>query len=136
MLRRLLGNTKRRLRLTQSLGAFTRPDHGDISPLYVFFDVTNAGRESVKIACAHVSPKEDSPAHSEPLEGEQSLPVTLEPGGNVRFWLRAKPLARNLEEAGHAGTPRLRFVVEDADANVYDKRFTFRAGEYLQLKDE
>jgi len=134
--RRLAGKTKPRLKLAQSLGAFTRPEQGDISPLYVFFEVTNAGYESAKVVRIYASPKSDGPAHDEPLEGDQSPPLTLEPGDTVRVWTRARTLARNLEEAGHTGRPRLRLVVEDESGNVHEKRFTFRVDEYARLRDE
>ncbi len=136
MFRRLAGKTKPRLKLAQSLGAFTRPEQGDISPLYVFFEVTNAGRESAKVTRIYASPKGGGPAHDEPLEGDQSPPLTMEPGDTVRFWTRARTLARSLEEAGHTGRPRLRLVVEDELGNVHEKRFTFRVDEYARLRDE
>ena len=127
---------KPRLKLTQSLGAFTRPGQGDISPLYVFFEITNAGREGVEVSRIYVAPKGGNPAHDEPLEGEGVLPLALEPGSTARFWTRARTLARSHEEAGHGGRPRLRLVVEDGLGNIHEKRFVFRADEYLRLKDE
>ena len=136
MLRRILGNKGPRLKLAQSLGAFTRPDQGDISPLYVFLDVENEGRESIEIARIQISTKDGFPAHPEPLEGERSLPIMLEPGGSIRVWTRAKPMAQTLDRAGYVGKPRLCLVVEDGAGNLYEKRFAFRAEEYLRLKDE
>jgi len=127
---------KPRLSLAWSLGAFTRPEQGDISPLYVFFEVTNAGRQSVEVSRLYVSPKGAGPAHDEPLEGERSLPLTLEPGDTARFWTQARTLAQNLENAGHGERPRLRLVAEDGLGNVHEKRFVFRADEYLRLQDE
>jgi len=127
---------KPRLRIAQSLGAFTRPEQGDISPLYVFFEVANAGRESVEVSRIRIAPKSDDPIHDEPLEGDQDLPHILKPGDAARFWMRARPLAQRLEDAGYGGQPRLRLMVEDRLGNTHEKHFVFRADEYLRLKDE
>jgi hypothetical protein len=124
------------LRLSQSLGAFARPE-ADISPLYVFFDVTNAGAEEVEIARVYVSAKGGSgPVYEGPFEGDHALPFTLAPGESSRFHARAKALAGALKRAGHGGRPRVRLVVEDAHGNRSERAFKFRVDEYLQLKDE
>lgn len=136
MLRRLMGNKKPRLRLAQSLGAFTRPEQGDISPLYVFFDIVNESRESVEISKVYVTPQDGVPVHDESLQGGQGLPCVLEPGESIRFWTQARPLAQILEQAGHGGRPHLRLVVEDGLGNTHEKRFAFRVSEYASLQDE
>jgi hypothetical protein len=60
----------------------------------------------------------------------------LRRGETVRFWVRAKTLARVLKEAGYAGRPRVKLVVEDGSANQREEPFRFRVDEYLRLKDE
>ncbi len=124
------------LRLSQSLGAFARQE-GDISPLYVFFGVTNAGAEDVEIVRVYVSARGGSgPVYEGPFEGDHALPFTLAPGGSSRFHARAKVLAGALKRAGYGGRPRARLVVEDAHGNRSERAFKFRVDEYLQLKDE
>ncbi|MEW6636525.1 MAG: hypothetical protein AB1425_06885 [Actinomycetota bacterium] len=105
---------RRRLKLGQSLGAFRSPDNEDISPLYVFFEVANEGREPIELSRLYVTPKgERSPMAEVEMEGERPLPLSLAPGETTRFWVRAKTLARELKEAGHGGRPRLVLVAED-----------------------
>ncbi len=125
-----------RLRLGQSLGAFAGPG-GEISPLQVFFEVGNEGRQDVEIRRLHVRPKgEDRATYEGPFEGDRGLPCGLSPGERIRFWTRAKPLAASLAEAGYGGMPRVSLVVEDALGNRHEKTFRFRVDEYLRLKDE
>lgn len=122
------------LRLSQSLGAFAGPG-GEISPLYVFFGVTNAGSEEVEVTGVYVSAKGE-PVYEGPFDEDHAPPFTLAPGGSSRFHARAKALAKDLKDAGHAGRPRLSLVVEDASGNRSEKTFVFRVDEYLQLEDE
>lgn len=132
-LRRALGGEG--LILSQSLGAFPRPE-GGISPLYVFFEVTNAGRADVEIAHARVDVKgEPHPVFEGPFLGGP-LPGKLAPGESLRIWTRAKTLAGSLKRAGYGGRPRALLTVEDADGNTSQKAFRFRVDEYLRLKDE
>ena len=124
------------LRLSQSLGAFALPE-GAISPLQVFFGVTNAGAEGVEVSRVYVSAGGgSSPVYEGPFEGYRALPFTLAPGESSRFHARAKALAGALERAGYSGRPRVRLVVEDASGNRSEKAFKFRVDEYLGLKDE
>ena len=124
------------LRLSQSLGAFAGPG-GDISPLHVFFEVTNADSEEVNVVRVYVAAKGDTrPVYEGPFGGDHALPFTLAPGESSRFHARAKTLAGDLKEAGHGGRPRVRLVVEDARGGRSERAFTFRVDEYLELKDE
>ena len=133
---RRLGGERPRLVVSQSLGAFARAG-GDISPLHVFFEVTNDGRREVEIVRAYVGVKRDEhPAYDGPFESDSALPLRLAPGESSRFWMRAKTLAGSLQRAGHDGRPRVRFVVEDADGDRGERAFRFRVDEYLRLKDE
>lgn len=126
-----------RLGLGQSLGAFTRPEEHDISPLYVFFDVRNDGDDYVEVSRLYVTPKGGArPAYEGAFEGDLGLPCTLGPGESARFWVRAKTLAKALEDAGHGGRPRVDLVVEDASGDAHRTSFRFRVDEYLSLKDE
>ena len=122
------------LRLSQSLGAFAGPD-GSISPLHVFFEVTNTGAEEVEVARLYVSAKGE-PVHEGGFGGDHTLPLTLPTGASARLHTRAKALAGDLKEAGSAGHPRVRLVVEDAHGNRREKPFRFRVDDYLRLKDE
>ncbi len=129
-----------RLELGQSLGAFARPT-GDISSLFVFFEVANTGEEAASVAAVRVSPKGDpgtvlADAPDGSLEGKLHLPNTLAPGEAARFRVLAKTLAGRARDAGHGGRPRLEVIVEEADGTVHRKRFRFRVDEYLRLKDE
>lgn len=127
---------KRRLRLGQSLGAFSLPE-GDISPLYVFFEVANASDEEVEVSRVRIEPKDGEALDpGEFLEGELQPPFVLGAGESVRLQARARRLARELRDAGHGGRPRVRLVVEDSGGDVHEKGFRFRVDEYLQLKDE
>lgn len=124
------------LRISQSLGAFAGPE-GNISPLHVFFEVTNTGAEAVEVARVYVSAKgEPRPVYEGPFEGDHTLPFTLAPGESSRFHTRAKALAGGLKEAGHGNRPRVSLVVEDASGTHSEKVFRFRVDEYLRLKDE
>lgn len=124
------------LRLSQSLGAFAGPE-GEISPLHVFFGMTNRGSEAVEVARVYVSAKRDErPIFEGPFAGDHALPFTLAPDESSRFHARAKALANDLKKAGHGGRPRVSLVVEDASGNRSEKTFAFRVDEYLQLKDE
>ncbi len=124
------------LRLSQSLGAFAGPE-GDISPLHVFFEATNAGAEAVEVARVYVSAKGDPrPVYEGPFGGDHALPFTLEPGESSRFHARAKALAGDLKRAGYGGRTRLSLAVEDASGKRSEKTFRFRVDEYLHLKDE
>lgn len=137
MLRRILGLGSGKLEVSQALGAFAGPGEGDISPLHVFFEVSNAGKEEVEIVRLFVVHAGSSrPAHEGPFGGDGPLPLVLPPGGVARFHTRARALARDLREAGHGGKPRVRFVVEDAAGGRGEKAFRFRVDEYLRLKDE
>jgi hypothetical protein len=125
------------VRLGQSLGAFTRPEERDISPLYVFFDVRNDGETGVEVSHLYVAPKGDErPAYEGPFEGDHTLPCSLGPGESARFWVRAKVLARALQDVGYGGRPRVDLVVEDASGDAHRTGFRFRVDEYLSLKDE
>lgn len=125
------------MRLAQSLGAFRLPEQGDISPLYVFFDVENVGREDVGISRFYVAPKgAPGPVYEGPFETRGTLPGTLRPGEKARFWVRAKTLARALKEAGYGGRPRVELTAENDSGNVHRTGFKFRVDEYLALKDE
>ncbi|HET7478727.1 MAG TPA: hypothetical protein VFJ72_04325 [Rubrobacteraceae bacterium] len=129
-----------RLELGQSLGAFTSPD-GDISPLFVFFEVANAGGEDVTLAAVRVTPRGIphtvlADAAKGTLEGGHDLPRTLAPGESIRFQVRAKTLAGRARDAGHSGRARLEFAAEDTSGNRHRKVFRFRVDEYLRLKDE
>lgn len=118
------------------MGAFPRPG-GDVSPLYVVFEVANEGNEEIELLRAYVALKGNRRAvFADQLEGERSFPNTLEPHGSFRLWTRAGELARRLDEAGHGGRPRLAFVVEDAAGRDHERGFRFRAGEYLLLEDD
>ena len=124
------------LRLSQSLGAFAGPG-GGISPLHVFFEVTNADSEEVDIVRVYVAAKGDTrPVYEGPFGGDHALPFALAPGESSRFHARAKALAGALKEAGHGGRPRARLVVEDASGSRREKAFRFRVDEYLELKDD
>lgn len=124
------------LRLSQSLGAFAGPG-GDISPLHVFFEISNTGKEEVEISRVYVSAKGDPrPVYEGPFGGDHALPFTLAPGESSRFHARARALAGDLKETGHGGRPRVSLVVEDASGNRSEKAFRFRVDEYLRLKDE
>jgi hypothetical protein len=126
-----------RLRLAQSLGAFTRPEEQDISPLYVFFEVHNAGKNDARISRLYVTPGGGSdPAYEGAFEGDHALPSTLGPGESARFYVKAKTLARALKDAGYGGRPRVDLVVEDASGDAHNTAFRFRVDEYLSLKDE
>lgn len=134
---RFLPKRRSRLELGQSLGAFHSPDHEDISPLYVFFEVANRGDEAVGLSRLYVTPKgERRPMAERETEGERALPLSLAAGESVRFWVRAKTLAKRLEEAGHGGRPRVVLVAEDGGGSEHELRFRFRVDEYLSLKDE
>lgn len=125
------------LRLAQYLGAFPLPEERDISPLYVFFDVENVGRDDVGISRLHVAPRGALGAVYEgPFETSGTLPGTLRPGETARFWVRAKTLAAALKEAGYGGRPRVELAVEDDLGNLHRTTFKLRVDEYLQLKDE
>lgn len=124
------------LRLSQSLGAFAGPE-GAISPLHVFFEVTNTGSEEVEVDRVYVSAKgEPQPVYEGPFGGDHALPFTLAPGESSRFHARAKALAGDLKEAGYGNRPRVSLVVENAAGNRSEKFFRFRVDEYLRLKDE
>ena len=122
------------LRLSQALGAFAGPD-GSISPLHVFFEVANTGAEEVEVARVYVAAK-GGPVHEGGFGGDHALPLTLAPGASARFHTRARALAGDLKEAGYAGRPRVRLVVEDARGNRRERSFRFRVDDYLRLKDE
>lgn len=121
--------------MSHSLGAFRKPD-GDISPLFVFFEVANEGEGAVELTSLRVAPKADegSVADAE-IEGE-NLPFSISPRESSRFRVRAKSLARAMKDAGHGGAPKVRLVVEDGRGNEHSKTFKFRVDEYLELKDE
>jgi len=124
------------LRLSQSLGAFAGPE-GEISPLHVFFGVTNRGSEAVEITRVYLSARGNPrPIFEGPFSGDNALPFTMAPGASSGFHARAKTLANVLKEAGHDGRPRVSLVVEDASGNQSEKAFVFRVDEYLRLKDE
>jgi len=122
------------LQLSQTLGAFAGPGES-ISPLYVFFGVTNTGAEDIEVARVYVSTGGE-PVYEGPFEGDHALPFTLAPGESSRFHTRAKTLAGYLKNAGHDGRARVRLVVEDALGRRREKAFRFRVEEYLRLKDE
>lgn len=135
-LRRLFGGRGARLKLGQSPGAFHLLD-GDISPLYVFFEVANEGDEVVGLTRLYVAPKgEGLPLAEGEIEGEKPLPLSLAPGERARFHVRAKTLARVLEDAGYGGRPKVTLVAEDSGESEYRKNFGFRVDEYLALEDE
>jgi hypothetical protein len=123
-----------RLELSQALGAFGRPGEG-ISPLYVFFDVTNTGTREAEITRVYVGVKGE-PVYDGPFERDSELPGTLAPGESMKVWARAKALAGGLKQAGYGGRPRARLVVEDAGGNSSEKAFRFRVDDYLRLEDE
>ncbi len=131
------GRGKPRLKLVQWLGAFPRPTTSDISPLFVFFTVANAGETEATIAELWVEPRGGSLMAIQGMEGERDLPCTLAPGQETRFWVRAKGLARALDEGGYGGRrPKVKLVVVDSLGDRHEKRFGFRVDQYLALKDE
>jgi len=124
-----------RLRISQSLGAFRLPG-GDVSPLYVLFTVSNPGPETVTLAGARVLPSRGDGPVVPLAEGDRSMPGSLEPGESAKLWVRAKVLAKAMEDAGYGGRPRLVFVVEEDRGALHRKTFPFRVDEYLRLKDD
>jgi hypothetical protein len=105
--------------------------------LYVIFEVANEGREEIELSRAYVTLRGDRQAVLvEDLEGERTPPTTLAPHDSLRLWRRARELAGRLDAAGHGGTPRLVFVVEDGAGRSYEHSFRFRARQYLDLRDE
>jgi hypothetical protein len=103
----------------------------------VIFEVANEGSEEIELSRAYVTLKGDRGAvFVEDLEGERTPPTTLAPCDSMRLWTRAKGLAGRLDAAGHGGTPRLVFVVEDGAGRNHEHSFRFRAGQYLDLQDE
>ncbi len=126
-----------RLRLQWSLGAYADRRSGDISPLYVFFDVRNAGETEAEVVRLLVELKGGRRLDlAGILEGEQGLPSVLAPGQTARFPVRAKALASRIRDEGHTGRPRVKLIAEDALGDDHAKRFRFRVDEYLSLKDE
>ena len=126
---------KPRLKIDQALGAFPRPEQGDISPLYTFFEITNISPDNAEVSRLHVTPTgAEKAAYDGNFEGDQELPCTLQPGEKARFWVRARTLANALKEAGYPGRPRVRFVVGDGSGNSHEKSFKFRVDEYLRLE--
>ncbi len=125
-----------RLELDWALGAFADRRTGDISPLYVLFEVRNAGETGAEIVRLSVELKGGSRLDlaGDLLEGE--LPHALAPGTAARFRVRAKALAARIRDGGQTGRPRVELVVEDAGGNEHTKRFRFRVDEYLALKDQ
>lgn len=105
--------------------------------MFVFFEVTNEGREPSELSRLYVRSRRDRrPAYEGPFEGDRDLPLTLGPGETARFRVRAKTLAGSLKEAGLGGRPRVRLVVEDGRGSAHEKSFGFRVDDYLRLKDE
>lgn len=125
-----------RLRISHSLGAFPRPG-GGISALFVVFRITNTGREDAGISNLSVAPKTGGEPSTSVREGDPTLPFTLQPGESARFWVRARGLAEQLEDAGHAGG-RVRVVISATDdlGGIHRETFGLRVDEYLRLKDE
>lgn len=131
-LSRIFGSSP--MKLAQNLGAYPLPN-GDVSPLYVFFEVENVGAEEIKISSVRVSPKgKDAPLAEGEIKGD--VPVRLAPKESVRFEVRAKTLAGAAKNAGHAGTPKLEFVAADGEGREHRHPFTLRVDEYLSLKGE
>ena len=125
-----------RLELGQSLGAFPRPG-GDISPLFVLFDVANTGEKEVEVTHLYVRAGKDfNRSLNENLGGERTLPGVLTAGERVKFWFRAKELAGSLKNGGYGGRPKVQLVVVDASGREYIKNFRFRVDDYLALKDD
>ena len=113
-----------RLRLAWSLGAFTQ--EGDISPLYVFFEVIDTGQSDVELTRLYVAPKGDRrPVYEGPFEEERDLPYSLRCGDAVRFWVRAKTLARILKEAGYGGRPPGKLVVGGGGGTHHEESVCF-----------
>lgn len=118
-----------------ALGAFADRRTGGISPLYVTFEVRNAGETGAEIIRLCVELKGGSRLDlAGDLQGD--LPHALAPGEAIQFRVRAKALAARIREGGQTGTPRVKLVVEDARGEVHTKRFRLRVDEYLHLKDE
>ncbi|WP_162924609.1 hypothetical protein [Rubrobacter indicoceani] len=121
------------LKLTRNLGAYLLSS-GDISPLYVFFDAENTGREAVEVTSVGVRTKgSEEPLRFE-IEGE--IPARIPAGGNTRYRVRAKELARVARGAGCSGNTKLTFVAVDGAGNKHRHSFRLRVDEYLSLKDE
>lgn len=104
--------------------------------MFIFFTLANVGESDTTIAELHVESKDGSPVPFGKLMGEKYLPYTLTSGEEIRFWVRAKELARALKDEGYDGRPRVKLVVAVAGGDRYEKRFRFRVDEYLALKDE
>ena len=131
------GGSPPRLRLQWSLGAFADRRTGDISPLYVFFDVHNAGETGAEVVhlCVELEGGRRLDLAGD-LDGDHRPPSVLAPGETVRFHVRAKTLAARIRDEGHTGRPRVRLIAEDGLGRDHAKRFRFRVDEYLLLKDE
>ena len=131
------GGPATRLRLGWSLGAYADRRTGDVSPLYVFFDVRNAGETGAELVRLHVELKGGRRLDLAGIvEGEQGPPSVLAPGETARFPVRAKALAARIRDEGQSGRPRVKLIAEDTSGKVHAKRFRFRVDEYLALKDE
>ena len=127
-----------RLKLEQSLGAFSTGD-GDVSPLYVLFSVSNAGRNEALAEKAYVLAGGGDAALdlTGELEGDGGgLPCQIQADETATLWMRAKALAGRLRDAGHTGTPKLKLLVVDSGGGEHTTTFRLRVGEYLRLKDE
>jgi hypothetical protein len=137
ILRRFKRRGGPRLRLEQSLGAFP-VGKGDISPLYVIFDLSNMGGTAVVAERVYVRAGRHTilDLTSELGGDDGGPPREIPPGGAAKLWLRAKGLAARLQESSHTGTPKLKLLVVDSEGGEHTTTFRLRVDEYLQLKDE
>jgi hypothetical protein len=87
--------------------------------LFIFFTVANMGESDTTIAELRVESKGGSPVPFGKLKGEKYLPYTLTSGEEIRFWVRAKKLARALKDEGYDGRPRVKLVVVGTSGDRY-----------------
>ena len=111
---------KRRLKVELSGGFLTYgPGMGtSLSEYQCLVTVSNPGHTSVTLRSVHLSAGKLS-VHFPPDAGEARLPVEIQPGRGLKFWVAAKDVASGLAEEGMSGKVKLRAVASDGTGESF-----------------
>jgi hypothetical protein len=106
-----------RLRVNLAFGFLTY-DGPELSAQMLIFTVANPADRRLQLTCISVPLKKANLVFPS-LDGEQRLPCWVEPGTNLKFWVKLSDVEDTLRHRGYTGAMNIHAVASDALGNEY-----------------